>query len=73
MRKTKRACAALPPPVRDHSGGPVAAISVSGPTFRVSKEKVPELAESVMRAAAALSRELGQRVDESVPSKSLAS
>jgi IclR family KDG regulon transcriptional repressor len=45
--------------VRDHSGRAVAAISASGPAFRVSREKVPEIAESVMRAAGALSRELG--------------
>jgi DNA-binding IclR family transcriptional regulator len=45
--------------VRDHSGRAVAAISASGPAFRVSREKVPEIAESVVRAAGALSRELG--------------
>jgi DNA-binding IclR family transcriptional regulator len=45
--------------VRDFSGDPVAAISVSGPTFRVGSEKIPFLAKSVISAAEALSKELG--------------
>ncbi len=45
--------------VRGYSGFPVAAMSVSGPTFRVSKEKISVIAGSVMAAANALSRELG--------------
>jgi DNA-binding IclR family transcriptional regulator len=45
--------------VRDYSGRPVAAISVSGPAFRVTHEKVPIIAKSVMEAGQALSSELG--------------
>jgi len=45
--------------VRNFSGGPLAAISVSGPAFRVTKEKVKGLSGPVMTAAHALSVELG--------------
>ncbi|HZR29266.1 MAG TPA: IclR family transcriptional regulator [Terriglobales bacterium] len=45
--------------VHDFSGDPVAAISVSGPTFRVGSEKISVLAKSIISAAEALSRELG--------------
>jgi len=47
--------------VRDYNGRPVAAISVSGPAFRVTKEKVSVIARSVVDAANALSAELGHR------------
>lgn len=45
--------------VRDFSGGPVAAISVSGPAFRVTREKVKSIARPVIAAANTLSVELG--------------
>src|SRR5215472_1437138 len=45
--------------VLDHSGRPVAAISVSAPSFRLPMDKVPAVAASVCRAAAALSQESG--------------
>ncbi len=45
--------------VRDFSGGPVAAISVSGPAFRVTQEKVKGISRPVVAAANALSAELG--------------
>lgn len=45
--------------VRDFSGDPVAAISASGPTFRVGPDKVPLLAKSILGASEALSRDLG--------------
>ena len=50
--------------VRGYSGRPVAAISVSGPAFRVSKANVADIAKSVMQSAAALSRELGHVAQE---------
>ena len=46
-------------PVRDYSGKVVAAMSVAGPTFRVTADKLPALARSVMYAAQELSAELG--------------
>ena len=45
--------------ILDHSGRPVAAISVSAPSFRLTMDKVPDLAGPVVRMARALSEELG--------------
>jgi DNA-binding IclR family transcriptional regulator len=45
--------------VRNRKGSPVAGMSVSGPASRVTKSKVPEIAEILARSAHALSRELG--------------
>lgn len=47
--------------VRDYSGAPAAAISVSAPSFRLPIEKLPALAILVCEAANALSREWGYR------------
>ncbi len=49
-------------PVRDHSGRVIAAISIAGPTMRVTKERVGELAAHVIRAANEISSRLGYRV-----------
>ncbi len=48
-------------PVRDHTGKVAAAISIAGPSIRVTKERVPELAGHVMRAADEISAHLGYR------------
>jgi DNA-binding IclR family transcriptional regulator len=45
--------------VRDFSSAPVAAISVSGPAFRLTREKVKSVSRPVIAAANALSAELG--------------
>jgi DNA-binding IclR family transcriptional regulator len=45
--------------VRGHSGKLFAAMSVSGPAFRMTKERIPEVGEGVMRAANEFSSELG--------------
>jgi DNA-binding IclR family transcriptional regulator len=45
--------------VLDHSGRPLAAISVSAPSFRISEEKTGIVAASLCRATRALSRESG--------------
>jgi len=45
--------------VRDHSGRAIAAVSVSGPSFRMTEAQIPVVAESVGRAAIELSFELG--------------
>lgn len=47
--------------VREYSGEPVAAISVSAPAFRVTKDKLATIAAPVMAAARGLSQELGFR------------
>jgi DNA-binding IclR family transcriptional regulator len=48
-------------PVWGFGKQPIAAISISGPTFRVSPDKIPVIAGSVIAAANALSKELGFR------------
>jgi DNA-binding IclR family transcriptional regulator len=55
--------------VRGHSGEPVAAISISGPAFRVTKEKVEHLAIPVVAAARSLSANLGFADEISVATK----
>ena len=50
--------------VRNFSGAPVAAISVSGPAFRVTKEKVKGLSQPVISAAIILSGELGFKQEQ---------
>jgi DNA-binding IclR family transcriptional regulator len=50
--------------VRDHLGGPIAAISVSGPAMRVTRNKVPELAQIVVGIARTISAELGFKAEE---------
>src|SRR5215831_8863146 len=46
-------------PVLDHNGRPVAAISVSSPSFRLPMDKIPAIAGCVTRIARSLSEELG--------------
>ncbi len=47
--------AALAAPIRDLNGRIIAAVTLSGPTFRINEETVPGLAEQLMRAAAKIS------------------
>lgn len=49
--------------VRNFSGEPLAAISVSAPAFRLTKEKVKGLSQPVVAAANALSMELGFKME----------
>lgn len=46
-------------PILDHEGRAIAAISVSGPAYRLSSERAFQLAAQVQAAAARISRELG--------------
>lgn len=46
-------------PVRNYTGSVIAAISVSWPVFRLDKDRVPELAETIKARVAELSRVLG--------------
>jgi DNA-binding IclR family transcriptional regulator len=45
--------------VRSHNGKLAAAMSISGPAFRITKERVPEIARVLTEAANKLSAELG--------------
>jgi IclR family acetate operon transcriptional repressor len=50
---------AVAAPIWNHQGEVVAAVSVSGPSFRLSAEKIPELAELTRRTANEVSYQLG--------------
>jgi DNA-binding IclR family transcriptional regulator len=50
---------AVAAPVRDRAGGVVAAISVAGPAYRVSPDRLPPLGELTRDAGAAISRRMG--------------
>jgi DNA-binding IclR family transcriptional regulator len=49
---------AVAAPVRNAEGAVVASISASGPSYRIPADRIPQLAESVRRAAAEVSRRL---------------
>jgi IclR family transcriptional regulator, KDG regulon repressor len=48
-------------PVRDYSGRVVAAITITGPASRITRSKLPEFAEHVIKAADNISSRLGYR------------
>jgi DNA-binding IclR family transcriptional regulator len=52
---------AVAAPVRGPGGDVIAALSVSGPTYRMSTDQLPELAQHAIAAAAEISRRLGYR------------
>ncbi|MGZ8179905.1 IclR family transcriptional regulator [Williamsia sp. SKLECPSW1] len=53
---------AVAAPVRDHTGEVIAALSISGPTFRMGAERIPELSREAVAAAGAVSARLGHTV-----------
>lgn len=54
----------LAAPVFDYLGAAIASIGISGPTVRITQERIPSLAAHVIRAAHALSVDLGYHPDE---------
>ena len=57
---------AIAAPVRNEEGRVVASISASGPSFRIPADRIGQVAESVRRAAAEVSRRLGWAGSEDV-------
>ena len=51
---------AVAAPVRGHDGAVVAAVSVSGPSYRLSPDRFADVAAAVVAAAGEISRRLGQ-------------
>ncbi|MGW3210444.1 IclR family transcriptional regulator [Streptomyces sp. NPDC001135] len=51
--------AAVAAPVRAHDGKVIAAISVSGPVYRLNSDRLPEVAKRTVAAGAELSRRMG--------------
>jgi DNA-binding IclR family transcriptional regulator len=52
-------------PVRDHSGKVIAAVSIAGPAFRVTRDRLPQLVRSVVTIANELSVSLGDQASHS--------
>ncbi len=50
-------------PVRDYTGRAIAAISIAGPSFRITPGNIPSLSESVRKAANSLSEQMGYRAE----------
>jgi DNA-binding IclR family transcriptional regulator len=50
---------AVAAPIHDSLGGVLATVSVAGPSFRMTEERVPELGRLTVEAAASVSRRLG--------------
>jgi len=50
---------AVAAPVRDHTGGVIAALSVSGPVYRFTEERMRDVTPDVVAAAAAISNRMG--------------
>lgn len=48
-------------PIRDYSGAAVAGVGIAGPASRITKGRIADLAEQVLRAAADISSRLGYR------------
>ena len=53
---------AIAAPIRNHQGAIVAAMSIPGPTNRITQEFIPELAESLVKAANKISHRLGWQI-----------
>jgi DNA-binding IclR family transcriptional regulator len=60
---------AIGAPVRDHSGKVIAAISLGGPSARLSASRLPVLGAQVADAAGDISAALGYRPQEDAPGK----
>lgn len=52
---------AVAAPIRDHTGVVIAALSVSGPVYRLTEERAHEIAPTVVVAADAISRRMGHQ------------
>ena len=50
---------AVAAPIRDHTGAVVAALSVSGPVYRLTEERTREIAPAVVSAAASIGERMG--------------
>jgi DNA-binding IclR family transcriptional regulator len=50
---------AVAAPIRDHTGTVVAALSVSGPVYRMSEESARDIAPAVVSAASAIAERMG--------------
>jgi IclR family acetate operon transcriptional repressor len=56
-------------PVRDHSGRVIAAISITGPAFRLTPERLTAIGNAVIRAAEELSAVFGFKSNPGLPTR----
>jgi DNA-binding IclR family transcriptional regulator len=59
MEENEIGLAAVGAPIRTLDGRVIAAVTASGPTFRITEENVPDLAEHVLAAASEISQRHG--------------
>jgi IclR family acetate operon transcriptional repressor len=59
MNEHEVGLAAVGAPIRTLDGHVIAAVTASGPTFRINEKTLPELAEHVLAAAAEISQRHG--------------
>jgi DNA-binding IclR family transcriptional regulator len=52
---------AVAAPIRDHTGTVIAALSVSGPVYRLTEDRARELAPAVMAAASSVAERMGSQ------------
>ncbi len=64
---------AVAAPVRDSSGGVIAAVSVSGPAYRLGRARLPEAGRQARDAAAEISRRMGFVAEGTAPNIKMAS
>lgn len=55
-------------PILDHLGTPIAALSIAGPMFRLSQQRIRDVADLVKATAESVSRALGHRGRPATPS-----
>lgn len=65
IEEFERGLRCISAPVRDHTGGVVAALGLAGPASRLTTERLRELVAPVIAAADAVSRSLGNASDRS--------
>jgi DNA-binding IclR family transcriptional regulator len=58
-REVEESIRCVSAPIFDHTGQPIAAISVSGPAFRLPESRLQELGELVMRVSKIISNNFG--------------
>nr|WP_290669074.1 IclR family transcriptional regulator [Ardenticatena sp.] len=55
---------AISAPIHDHTGRVIAAISVSGPAYRLTRERIADIIPTVLETAQRISWEMGYMVEE---------
>lgn len=62
VEELEQGLVAVAAPIRDQRGAVIASVSASGPVFRLTPERIPDVGDTVRRAADEISRRLGWHV-----------